>query len=98
MAWSAPTHTGRQTIECMPKMALCGGLMMGVPVKDPNTPPFEIVKVPPAISSMDSVPSRAFLPYDAMELSTSAKLMPSQLLNTGTTKPLGALTATDMST
>ena len=33
---------------------------MGVERSDPNTPPFEIVKVPPAMSSSASLPSRAF--------------------------------------
>ncbi len=33
--------------------------MMGVPNMDPNTPPLEIVKVPPSMSSMARVPSRA---------------------------------------
>ena len=43
-------------------MADCGGLMMGVDSREPYTPPLEMVNVPPAISSMLSVPSRAFLP------------------------------------
>ena len=34
---------------------------MGVPIKLPYTPPFEIVKVPPAMSAIEMVPSRAFL-------------------------------------
>jgi hypothetical protein len=34
-------------------------LMMGVPIKEPKTPPFEMVKVPPAISSMVILLSRA---------------------------------------
>jgi hypothetical protein len=36
--------------------------MMGVDSRLPYTPPLEIVKVPPAMSSMPMVPSRAFLP------------------------------------
>lgn len=40
----------------------CGGLMMGVDSMLPYTPPLLMVKVPPAISSMLMVPSRAFLP------------------------------------
>ena len=43
-------------------MADCGGLMMGVLIMEPYTPPLLIVKVPPAMSSMLIVPSRAFLP------------------------------------
>ena len=36
--------------------------MMGVDIIDPYTPPLLMVKVPPAMSSMLMVPSRAFLP------------------------------------
>jgi len=36
--------------------------MMGVDSSEPYTPPLVMVNVPPAISSMLSVPSRAFLP------------------------------------
>ena len=49
-------------MECMPRMADCGGLMMGVDSSEPYTPPLLMVKVPPAMSSMLIVPSRAFLP------------------------------------
>ena len=34
--------------------------MIGVPYSEPNTPPFEMVKVPPAMSSSVSFPSRAY--------------------------------------
>jgi hypothetical protein len=40
-------------------MADCGMLMMGVPNSDPNTPPLEMVKVPPVISSRANAPSLA---------------------------------------
>jgi hypothetical protein len=33
--------------------------MIGVPIKEPKTPPFDIVNVPPSISSIARVPSRA---------------------------------------
>jgi hypothetical protein len=39
---------GRSKIPCMPKIVLCGGLIIDVPNNDPNT---LIVKVPPPISS-----------------------------------------------
>jgi hypothetical protein len=35
--------------------------MIGVPIKDPNVPPFEMVKVPPCISSIEIFPSFPFL-------------------------------------
>jgi hypothetical protein len=34
-------------------MADWGLLIMGVPYNDPNVPPFEMVNVPPAISSIE---------------------------------------------
>ena len=46
----------------MPRIAVCGGLRIGVDISDPNTPPFEIVNVPPDMSSIVSLPSRAFVP------------------------------------
>lgn len=51
--------TGRSNTPCIPKIADCGGLMIGVPNNEPNTPPFEIVKVPPSISSTANLPPRA---------------------------------------
>ncbi len=33
------TVTGRSNIPCMPRMADCGGLIIGVPNNEPNTPP-----------------------------------------------------------
>jgi hypothetical protein len=33
--------------------------MIGVPMREPKTPPLEMVKVPPAMSSMVSLLSRA---------------------------------------
>ena len=43
--------TGLSKTPCMPKMADCGMLMMGVPNMEPKTPPLEMVKVPPSMSS-----------------------------------------------
>uniref|UniRef100_A0A182V5F4 Uncharacterized protein n=1 Tax=Anopheles merus TaxID=30066 RepID=A0A182V5F4_ANOME len=63
---------GRSKIPCMPRMALCGGLMMGVPSSDPNTPPFEMVKVPPSMSSTANVPFFALSASPAMASSISA--------------------------
>lgn len=65
--------------------------MIGVPMSDPNTPPLEIVNVPPAISSSASVPfgtrrvggghiSAAFFVYSNMaKLATAYLLFPRQL-------------------
>ena len=39
---------------------LCGGFKIGVERREPNTPPFVMVKVPPCKSSIEIVPSRAF--------------------------------------
>lgn len=47
---SGPT-TARILVACMPRMADWGGLMIGVPIRDPKTPPLEMVNDPPAMSS-----------------------------------------------
>ena len=54
-----PTATGLSKMPCMPRMADCGGLIMGVPNIEPNTPPLLMVKVPPSMSSMARLPARA---------------------------------------
>jgi len=46
--------------------------MMGVPIILPNTPPFEIVKVPPAMSSAVILLSLPFYANKAKFLSISA--------------------------
>lgn len=66
------TATGLSNVPCIPRMALCGGLMMGVPNKDPKTPPLLIVKVPPSMSSTANVPLRAFSPRALIPNSISA--------------------------
>ena len=72
--------------------------MIGVLIRLPNTPPLEMVKVPPLMSSMVSVPSRARAPKSAMSFSIRAKLLAWASRTTGTTRPFGALTATEIST
>lgn len=52
--------TGLSMIACMPRMADWGGLMIGVPNIEPKTPPFDMVNVPPSMSSMANVPVRAY--------------------------------------
>jgi len=71
--------------------------MIGVPINEPNTPPFEMVNVPPAMSSGVIFPSLPLFPRSSKALSTSAKFRVSQFRMTGTSKPLGVATATDMS-
>ena len=44
-----------------PRKADSGRLMMGVPIREPKTQPLGMVKVPPAMSSMVSLLSQAFL-------------------------------------
>lgn len=39
---------------------------MGVPINDPKVPPFEMVNVPPCISSMDILPYLPFLARSAI--------------------------------
>ena len=59
----------------MPRIADCGGLTIGVDSIEPNTPPLVIVNVPPVISSIVSLPSRALPAKSAIYFSMSAKLM-----------------------
>ena len=54
------TATGLSKIPCIPRIADWGGLIIGVPNIEPNTPPLEIVKVPPSISSIARSPFRAY--------------------------------------
>lgn len=60
---------------------------MGVLSRLPYTPPFEIVNVPPAISSMERVPVRAFSPSSLIFFSMPAKPSLSASRRTGTTRP-----------
>ena len=48
--------TGLSKIPCIPRMADWGGLMMGVPNREPNTPPLLMVNVPPSMSSIAKLP------------------------------------------
>ena len=78
-------------------MADCGELMIGVDSIEPKIPPLVMVKVPPVISSIESLPSRAFTANLTTSFSTSSKLIDSAFLITGTMSPLGAETAIDTS-
>ena len=42
-------------ILCIPKIALYGGFIIGTDKKEPKTPPFEMVNVPPFISSSSNL-------------------------------------------
>lgn len=53
------TATGLSMMACIPRMEDWGGLMMGVPIMEPNTPPLEIVNVPPSMSSIANSFDRA---------------------------------------
>jgi hypothetical protein len=55
-----------------------------------------MVKVPPCISSMVSLPSRARRPKSAIACSISPSDMRSASRSTGTTRPLSVPTATPM--
>ena len=89
--------TGRSSIRCMPSTPDCGGLMIGVDISEPNTPPLVMVKVPPCMSSMVRVPSFARRPKSPMTCSISETRNLSASRITGTTRPCGADTATEMS-
>ena len=72
--------------------------MIGVDISEPNTPPFEMVKVPPFISSILSAPSLARLPKSPIVFSIPATDRSCASRITGTTSPPGADTATETST
>lgn len=84
-------------IACIPKIADYGALIIGVPMRLPNTPPLEIINIPPTISSVVIFP---YLPLSAKSMrvfSISAKLSFSQFLSTGTINPVGVATAIEIS-
>ena len=60
-------------------------------------PPLVIVNVPPVISSTESFPSRALAANARMASSICAKVMPSALRSTGTTRPRSVPTAMETS-
>ena len=82
---------------CIPKIPLCGGLIIGVDNIDPNTPPLVIVNVPPVISSTVICPSRARNAKRFTSLSTPLNVKFSAFLITGTINPLGPDTAIEIS-
>ena len=81
----------------MPMMPDCGAFKIGVDIKEPNTPPLVMVKVPPDISSNVNLPSRARLPRLPISASMSAIDLESASRTTGTTRPWGVETATPIS-
>lgn len=84
-------------ILCIPKIADCGGLIIGADKKLPKTPPLDIVKLPPVISSKVNCPLLALSAKSYIALSISGRDISYTFLITGTTKPLGEETATEMS-
>ncbi|MNL56811.1 hypothetical protein D3C87_1803310 [compost metagenome] len=71
--------------------------MIGVDIIEPKTPPLVMVNVPPVISSIVNLLSRAFVASSITVFSICARLMLSAFLIIGTTSPLGAETAIEMS-
>src|SRR5690606_233004 len=53
----------RSLMVCMPRIADCGGLTIGVDISEPKVPPLVMVKVPPCRSSSFSPPPRAAFAY-----------------------------------
>jgi len=89
--------TGLSTILCIPKMADCGALIIGVDIMEPNTPPLVMVKVPPVISSNVNLFSLAFIANSATAYSIPANVSDSAFFIIGTTNPFGAETAIEIS-
>ena len=71
--------------------------MIGVESILPKTPPLEIVKVPPVISSTVICPSRALIANLLISDSIPRKDKFSAFLTTGTINPFGPETATEIS-
>ncbi len=106
--------TGLSLIAWRPRTPVWGRLMIGVPISEPKTPPLLMVKVPPAMSSMVNLLSRAyscqqqsclssnmlftFLPRSEMACSMPIMSIDSAFRTTGVTRPFGVATATLMST
>jgi hypothetical protein len=62
-------------VACTPRIADCGGLMIGVDSIEPNTPPLVIEKVPPVqVLQAELAVAGAFLPKSAICFSICAKL------------------------
>ena len=81
----------------MPRMALCGGLRIGVESSEPKTPPLVMVKVPPCRSATLILPSRALvgqLGDGLFDLGEASCWSASR--STGTIRPFSVLTATPM--
>ena len=56
-----------------PRMADCGGLMIGVDIIEPKVPPLVIENVPPCNASSGNLPLRACVAYSAICRSISTK-------------------------
>src|SRR5690606_5970022 len=82
---------------CIPNIADCGALMIGVDIIEPKIPPLVIVNVPPVISSIVNLFSLAFVAKFTISFSIWNKDKDSALRITGTTNPFGADTAIEMS-
>src|SRR3546814_12889686 len=76
--------TARSSMRCSPSTADCGGVMIGVDISEPNTPPSEIVKVPPFIYSISSVATLARFPKTPIVRSRQA---PDSLSSSPHTRP-----------
>ena len=81
------TAIGRSSILCIPRMALCGILMIGVLINDPNTPPLVMVNVPPCISSIEILRSRVLMASSLNSLEICTRSFLSASRSTGTIKP-----------
>ena len=80
----------------IPKIADCGGLIIGVESIDPNTPPLVMVKVPPNISLIVIFPSLALLPLTSLFQILPLENSSVPFLTTGTINPF-TLTAIPIS-
>src|SRR5262245_49707396 len=91
-----PSQTGRITDRHTPRIATSGALMIGVKLVPPMPPREEIENVPPCMSAIASLLSRAFAASAAVSCAISKMPFLSASLMTGTTRPLGVSAAKPM--
>ena len=93
LPFSSVTTTGRFSIVPTPRIATWGCGMMGVPKREPKTPGFVTVKVPPWISSGFSFLERARSARSCVARASPRIDFSSAFLMTGTINPQSSATA-----
>ena len=98
IASSCPFTTGSSVIRPTPSTAHSGQLMIGVNASMPAMPRFEMVKVPPLISSTDRRRALARSARSRVRSANSGNASFAASRTTGTTSPASVSTANPMFT